>query len=99
MVEDPEAILTSNTSSILIMKLAGAAGRPDQVMGTHFFNPVRAMPLVELVGSRHTSDASMDRAESWVAQTPWASSRSAPRTGPASSSTRCWCRICCPPCA
>ncbi|MFE4672316.1 3-hydroxyacyl-CoA dehydrogenase NAD-binding domain-containing protein [Streptomyces sp. NPDC056723] len=64
-----EAILASNTSSIPIMKLAGATGRPDQVMGTYFFNPVPAMPLVELVGSLHTSDASMDRAESGVAQT------------------------------
>ncbi|MFC9530388.1 3-hydroxyacyl-CoA dehydrogenase NAD-binding domain-containing protein [Streptomyces sp. NPDC056975] len=69
VIEDPEAILASNTSSIPIMKLAGATGRPDQVMGTYFFNPVPAMPLVELVGSLHTSDASMDRAESGVAQT------------------------------
>ncbi|GAA1272850.1 hypothetical protein GCM10009646_69930 [Streptomyces aureus] len=69
MVEDPEAILASNTSSIPIMKLAGATGRPAQVMGTHFLNPVPAMPLVELVSSLHTSDASMDRAESRVAQT------------------------------
>lgn len=69
VVEDLAVILASNTSSIPIMKLAGATGRPDQVMGTHFFNPVPAMPLVELVGSLHTSDASMDRAESGVAQT------------------------------
>ncbi|MET7924140.1 3-hydroxybutyryl-CoA dehydrogenase [Streptomyces sp. NPDC005349] len=69
VVEDPEAVLASNTSSIPIMKLAGATNRPAQVIGTHFFNPVPAMSLVELVGSLHTSDATVDRAEAWVATT------------------------------
>ncbi|MEU6668281.1 3-hydroxybutyryl-CoA dehydrogenase [Streptomyces sp. NPDC046727] len=69
VVEDPEAILASNTSSIPVMKLAGATGRPAQVIGTHFFNPVPAMALVELVGSLHTSEATLDRAETWVAET------------------------------
>lgn len=69
VVEDPEAILASNTSSIPIMKLAGATDRPAQVIGTHFFNPVPAMSLVELVGSLHTSESTMDRAEAWVAGT------------------------------
>ena len=49
MVEDPEAILASNTSSIPIMKLAMATRRPAQVIGMHFFNPVPVLPLVELV--------------------------------------------------
>ncbi|MET7601867.1 3-hydroxybutyryl-CoA dehydrogenase [Streptomyces avermitilis] len=68
VVEDPEAILASNTSSIPIMKLAGATSRPSDVIGTHFFNPVPAMPLVELVGSLHTSEETLLRAESWVEQ-------------------------------
>ncbi|MGW1586305.1 3-hydroxybutyryl-CoA dehydrogenase [Streptomyces sp. NPDC002386] len=69
VVEDPDAILASNTSSIPIMKLAGVTNRPAQVIGTHFFNPVPAMSLVELVGSLHTSDETMHRAEEWVAGT------------------------------
>jgi 3-hydroxybutyryl-CoA dehydrogenase len=56
VVEDPAAILASNTSSIPIMKLAMATGRPSQVIGIHFFNPVPVLPLVELVTSLLTSD-------------------------------------------
>jgi len=56
VVEDPEAILASNTSSIPIMKLAMATSRPSQVIGIHFFNPVPVLPLVELVTSLLTSD-------------------------------------------
>jgi 3-hydroxybutyryl-CoA dehydrogenase len=56
VVEDPGAILASNTSSIPIMKLAMATGRPSQVIGIHFFNPVPVLPLVELVTSLLTSD-------------------------------------------
>jgi len=55
-VVPPEAVLASNTSSIPIMKLAMATGRPSQVIGIHFFNPVPVLPLVELVTSLLTSD-------------------------------------------
>ena len=55
VVESPEAILASNTSSIPIMKLAMATQRPSQVVGVHFFNPVPVLPLVELVPSLLTS--------------------------------------------
>jgi 3-hydroxybutyryl-CoA dehydrogenase len=56
VVESPEAILASNTSSIPIMKLAMATQRPSQVIGIHFFNPVPVLPLVELVPSLLTSE-------------------------------------------
>ncbi|MEE9282013.1 MAG: 3-hydroxybutyryl-CoA dehydrogenase [Myxococcota bacterium] len=55
-VESREAILTSNTSSIPIMKLAVETGRPEQVCGLHFFNPVPVLDLVELVPSLLTSE-------------------------------------------
>jgi 3-hydroxybutyryl-CoA dehydrogenase len=50
------AILASNTSAIPIMKLAMATGRPEQVVGLHFFSPVPVLRLVELVSSLRTSD-------------------------------------------
>src|SRR5918992_6321342 len=52
----PEAILASNTSSIPIASLAAATGRPDKVIGMHFFNPVPVMALVEVVSAPQTSD-------------------------------------------
>jgi 3-hydroxybutyryl-CoA dehydrogenase len=52
-----EAILASNTSSIPIATLAAATGRPDRVIGMHFFNPVPVMALVEVVRAPSTSDA------------------------------------------
>ncbi|MFD5337557.1 3-hydroxybutyryl-CoA dehydrogenase [Streptomyces hawaiiensis] len=55
VVTDPAAVLASNTSSIPIARLAAAAGRPDTVVGLHFFNPVPVMPLVEIIPSLHTS--------------------------------------------
>ena len=51
-----EAILASNTSSIPIATLAAATGRPDRVIGMHFFNPVPVMALVEVVRAPSTSD-------------------------------------------
>ena len=50
------AVLASNTSSIPIASLAAATGRPDRVVGMHFFNPVPVMALVEVVRGRDTSD-------------------------------------------
>ena len=57
----PEAILASNTSSISITKLAAGTGRPDHVIGMHFFNPVPVMPLVEVIRGLQTSDATFQR--------------------------------------
>jgi 3-hydroxybutyryl-CoA dehydrogenase len=51
-----EAILASNTSSIPIATLAAVTGRPDRVIGMHFFNPVPVMSLVEVVRAPATSD-------------------------------------------
>ncbi|HEY7694311.1 MAG TPA: 3-hydroxyacyl-CoA dehydrogenase NAD-binding domain-containing protein [Gaiellaceae bacterium] len=52
----PAAILASNTSSIPIASLAAVTGRPDRVIGMHFFNPVPVMALVEVVRAPSTSD-------------------------------------------
>jgi 3-hydroxybutyryl-CoA dehydrogenase len=51
-----EAILASNTSSIPITSLAAATGRPDRVIGMHFFNPVPVLQLVEVIRGLETSD-------------------------------------------
>jgi 3-hydroxybutyryl-CoA dehydrogenase len=67
IVEAPDAVLASNTSSIPIMKLAMATSRPSQVIGIHFFNPVPVLPLVELVTSLLTSDQTVAVAEHFAA--------------------------------
>lgn len=51
-----DVILATNTSSISITKLAAQTGRPAQVIGMHFFNPVPVMTLVEVVRGMATSD-------------------------------------------
>ena len=56
IVENPDAVLASNTSAIPIMKLAMATTRPQQVIGVHFFNPVPVMSLVEVITSLLTSE-------------------------------------------
>jgi 3-hydroxybutyryl-CoA dehydrogenase len=55
-----DAILASNTSSIPIGTLAAATGRPDKVIGMHFFNPVPVLKLVEIIRGRDTSDETAD---------------------------------------
>jgi len=52
----PNVILSSNTSSISITKIAGATKRPQQVIGMHFMNPVPVMKLVEIIRGLATSD-------------------------------------------
>jgi 3-hydroxybutyryl-CoA dehydrogenase len=51
-----EVILASNTSSIPITSLAAATGRPERVVGMHFFNPVPVLRLVEVIRGLQTSD-------------------------------------------
>jgi 3-hydroxybutyryl-CoA dehydrogenase len=51
------ALIATNTSSISVTRLAAATGRPDRVIGMHFFNPVPVMQLVELIKGLQTSEA------------------------------------------
>jgi len=53
-------ILSSNTSSISITKIAAQTHRPDKVIGMHFMNPVPVMKLVEIIRGYSTSDETMD---------------------------------------
>jgi 3-hydroxyacyl-CoA dehydrogenase / enoyl-CoA hydratase / 3-hydroxybutyryl-CoA epimerase len=52
----PDAVLTSNTSSLSITAMQEALERPERFAGMHFFNPVHRMPLVEVIRGEHTSD-------------------------------------------
>jgi 3-hydroxybutyryl-CoA dehydrogenase len=51
-----DTILASNTSSLSITEMAAATGRPGQVVGMHFFNPVHRMKLLEVVRALETTD-------------------------------------------
>jgi 3-hydroxybutyryl-CoA dehydrogenase len=67
VVEDHEAILASNTSSIPIVELASATGdRAGHVLGLHFFNPVPVLSLVEIIPSLLTDDAVAARARAFA---------------------------------
>ncbi|HTK36540.1 MAG TPA: 3-hydroxyacyl-CoA dehydrogenase [Caulobacteraceae bacterium] len=65
----PQAILTSNTSSLGITELASGLARPERVAGLHFFNPAAVMPLVEVVSGAQTdpvvADTLFDTAAAW----------------------------------
>jgi 3-hydroxybutyryl-CoA dehydrogenase len=66
VVQDDQAILASNTSSIPIMKLGMATRRPESVVGLHFFNPVPVLRLVELVTSLLTEEQTAARAQTFA---------------------------------
>jgi 3-hydroxybutyryl-CoA dehydrogenase len=61
-----ETVLASNTSSLSISAIAASTRRPGRVVGIHFFNPVAAMPLVEIVSGADTSAATRTRAAALV---------------------------------
>lgn len=58
----PDAVLTSNTSSISITTIASATKRPESVVGMHFMNPVPLMKLVEVIRGQASSDRAMQAA-------------------------------------
>ncbi|MFF4186202.1 3-hydroxybutyryl-CoA dehydrogenase [Streptomyces sp. NPDC001691] len=69
IVEDPAAVLATNTSSLPIMRLGMATRHADRVVGLHFFNPVPVLPLVEVVTSLHTSAATTALVEDFATRT------------------------------
>jgi 3-hydroxybutyryl-CoA dehydrogenase len=69
IVEEDDALLASNTSSIPIVELAVAAGpRGENVLGMHFFNPVPVLSLVEIIPSLLTDEAVARRATAFAAE-------------------------------
>ena len=58
----PGALLATNTSSLSISAIAAAVQDPSRVIGVHFFNPVHAMPLVEVVTHPRAAPATVERA-------------------------------------
>ena len=59
----PHAVLATNTSELSVTAIAGATGRPQQVVGMHWFNPPERMELVEMVRAVQTSDDTLARTE------------------------------------
>jgi 3-hydroxyacyl-CoA dehydrogenase/enoyl-CoA hydratase/3-hydroxybutyryl-CoA epimerase len=57
----PEAVLATNTSSIRLEELRDALENPGRLIGLHFFNPVAMMPLVEVIHTRETPEAEIER--------------------------------------
>jgi 3-hydroxybutyryl-CoA dehydrogenase len=58
----PDIILASNTSTLSITSIAAVAKHPQRVIGTHYFSPVPAMRLVEVIRGKETSDATANKA-------------------------------------
>jgi len=65
-VVSPTAVLATNTSSLSVGELAAALDRPDRFLGMHFFNPVPASRLVEVVVTGTTHPVAIDLTRSWV---------------------------------
>ena len=57
-----DAVLATNTSSLLVSAIAAGVPGPERVVGLHFFNPVSRMKLVELVAGDASSEAALARA-------------------------------------
>jgi 3-hydroxybutyryl-CoA dehydrogenase len=60
----PAALIASNTSGLSISELGGFTGRPERVLGLHFFNPASVMRLVEVVAGERTGEEALAAAES-----------------------------------
>ncbi|HOQ72153.1 MAG TPA: 3-hydroxyacyl-CoA dehydrogenase NAD-binding domain-containing protein, partial [Smithellaceae bacterium] len=55
----------TNTSGLSITEMAAVTGRPDRFIGTHFFNPVPVMRLLEIIRGHQTSDETLRAAQEW----------------------------------
>ncbi|WP_018969213.1 3-hydroxyacyl-CoA dehydrogenase NAD-binding domain-containing protein [Rubritalea marina] len=61
-----DTILATNTSALPVTQLADSIKNPKRLIGIHFFNPVSRMPLVEIVKTKHTDDATLNTALCFV---------------------------------
>ncbi len=77
----PEAIFASNTSSLTITEMAVATRRPDRFIGLHFFNPVPAMKLVEVVSTLLSDESVLAQATEFVRSLDKTAVRARDRTG------------------
>src|SRR5690606_1118539 len=64
----PDAVIATNTSSIMLEHLSPALADPGRLVGLHFFNPVASMPLVEVIAGPQTDERTVTRALAFVAQ-------------------------------
>ena len=76
-----DVVIASNTSSIPIAGLAASTGRPERVLGLHFFSPVPVMKLVEVVVGIETSDETVQRAEAFAERIGKTAIRTKDRSG------------------
>ena len=68
IVTSSDAILATNTSSIPIIDIAMTTGRPEKVLGLHFFNPAPVMKLVEVIPSVRTSPEVVERISAFATE-------------------------------
>lgn len=81
-----DAVIASNTSSLSLDALAEAVPHPERVIGLHFFNPVPASKLVEVVLAEQTAPELRERAEGWVRS--WGKTPVTVRNAPGFASSR-----------
>jgi 3-hydroxyacyl-CoA dehydrogenase len=62
----PDTIFASNTSALSITDMAAASGRPERVIGMHFFNPAHIMKLVEIIPGKETDQDTLDTVEQFT---------------------------------
>lgn len=61
----PHCLFFTNTSGLSITEMASVTKRPDKMIGTHFFNPVPVMKLLEIICCYQTSDETLEIAKAW----------------------------------
>lgn len=77
----PETILATNTTALSVSEIASATGRPDKVIGMHFFNPAVIMKLVEIIRGNETSDETVAKTKAFaefLGKTPVVTFKEAP---------------------
>src|SRR4029450_2264346 len=62
----PDALVTTNTSSLPLAAFEGALARPERFAGLHFLNPPELVEVVEVVGGEHTAPETLETLSRWM---------------------------------